>query len=297
MKLYDQVQNGALDKPNSRLKNIRFTTTAGPHRVGVAFRRRTFAESDDVQQMFAPGGGQDRMYRINSFQVRGPFNPKGVSATPSRDRIFSCYPPQRARRRRRRRSARRQSSRRWPAAPTGARSPPTTPPSCSSTTSRALRTAASRAACAARSPASWRARSSSIAASACPPAWPPAAPRHHRSRAGVEAVVLPLEHDPRRRAAASGQRRPAQPARGARSAGEAHAGRSALDHAGRQLPAAVAGHEAAGRDRARPGRAALRVGRVRTRATTSAPNWRSSPTASSARTAAWWICCGPAIPI
>ncbi len=93
MKLYDQVQNGALDKPNARLKNIRFTTTAGPHRVGVAFRRRTFAESDDVQQMFAPGGGQDRMYRINSFQVRGPFNPKGVSATPSRDRIFSCYPP------------------------------------------------------------------------------------------------------------------------------------------------------------------------------------------------------------
>ena len=69
------------------------TTPAGPHRVGVAFRRRTFAESDDVQQMFAPGGGQDRMYRINSFQVRGPFNPKGVSATPSRDRIFSCYPP------------------------------------------------------------------------------------------------------------------------------------------------------------------------------------------------------------
>ena len=93
MKLYDQVQNGALDKPNARLKNIRFTTTAGPHRVGVAFRRRTFAESDDVQQMFAPGGGQDRMYRINSFQVRGPFNPKGVSATPSRERIFSCYPP------------------------------------------------------------------------------------------------------------------------------------------------------------------------------------------------------------
>ena len=47
MKLYDQVQNGALDKPNARLKNIRFTATAGPHKVGVAFRRRTFAESDD----------------------------------------------------------------------------------------------------------------------------------------------------------------------------------------------------------------------------------------------------------
>ncbi len=92
MKLYDQVQNGALDRVNARLKNIRFTTTAGPHKVGVAFKRRTFAESDDQLQMFAPGGGQDRLYRVNSFQVRGPFNVKGLSATPSRERIFTCHP-------------------------------------------------------------------------------------------------------------------------------------------------------------------------------------------------------------
>ena len=96
MKLYDQVQNGALDRVNARLKNIRFSTTAGPHKVGVAFKRRTFAESDDQLQMFAPGGGQDRLYRINSFQVRGPFNAKGLSATPSRDRIFVCKDQQRA---------------------------------------------------------------------------------------------------------------------------------------------------------------------------------------------------------
>jgi hypothetical protein len=92
MRLYDQVQNGALDRVNERLKNIRFFATAGPHRIGVTFRRRTFAESDDIQQMFAPGGGQDRLYRVNSFQVRGPFNPKGLSRTPSRERIFTCYP-------------------------------------------------------------------------------------------------------------------------------------------------------------------------------------------------------------
>ena len=78
MKLYDQVQNGALDRVNARLKNIRFTTTAGPHRIGVAFKRRTFAESDDQLQMFAKGGGQDRFYRVGSFQVRGPFNPQGL---------------------------------------------------------------------------------------------------------------------------------------------------------------------------------------------------------------------------
>src|SRR5437763_3891094 len=91
MKLYDQVQNGALDRVNARLKNIRFSATAGPHRIGVAFKRRTFAESDDELQIFAPGGGQDRFYRLNSFQLLGPFDTKGLSRTPSRDRIFVCH--------------------------------------------------------------------------------------------------------------------------------------------------------------------------------------------------------------
>ena len=92
MKLYDQVQSGALDRVNARLKNIRFFATAGPHKIGVAFKRLTFAESDDRLQMFVPGGGQDRMYRVNSFQLQGPFNPKGLSPTPSRERIFTCHP-------------------------------------------------------------------------------------------------------------------------------------------------------------------------------------------------------------
>jgi mono/diheme cytochrome c family protein len=96
MKLYDQVQSGALDRVNARLKNIRFSATAGPHRIGVTFRRRTFAESDDQLQMFTPGGGQDRLYRVNSFQLQGPFNAKGLSPTPSRDRIFVCKEPQTA---------------------------------------------------------------------------------------------------------------------------------------------------------------------------------------------------------
>jgi mono/diheme cytochrome c family protein len=93
MKLYDQVQNGALDRVNARLKNIRFFATAGPHRIGVAFKRRTFAESDDQLQMFSPGGGQDRFYRVSSFQLQGPYNAKGLSQTPSRQRIFVCQPP------------------------------------------------------------------------------------------------------------------------------------------------------------------------------------------------------------
>jgi mono/diheme cytochrome c family protein len=93
MKLYDQVQDGALDKANAKLKNIRFFATAGPHKIGVTFKRKTFAESDDQLQMFTPGGGQDRLYRVNSFQLRGPFNAKGIASTPSRARIFVCRPP------------------------------------------------------------------------------------------------------------------------------------------------------------------------------------------------------------
>jgi len=92
MKLYDQVQNGALDRVNARLKKIKFFATAGPHKIGVAFKRRTFAESDDQLQMFTKGGGQDRFYRVQSFQLLGPFDAKGLSHTPSRARIFSCRP-------------------------------------------------------------------------------------------------------------------------------------------------------------------------------------------------------------
>ncbi len=91
-KFFDQVMNGALDKVNGRLKNIKFQATAGPHKIGVTFRRQSFAESDDQLQMFAPGGGQDRSYRVSSFQLLGPFDVKGLSGTPSRDRILTCNP-------------------------------------------------------------------------------------------------------------------------------------------------------------------------------------------------------------
>ena len=92
MKLYDQVQSGALDRVNARLKNIKFETTAGPHDIGVTFRRQSFAESDDQLQILAPGGGQDRSYRVSSFQLLGPFDITGLSSTTSRDRIFTCNP-------------------------------------------------------------------------------------------------------------------------------------------------------------------------------------------------------------
>jgi hypothetical protein len=92
MKRYDQEPAGAFDAINAGLKNIKFQAAAGPHKLGVTFLRRTFAESDDRIEIFVPGGGQDRVYRVSSFQVSGPFNPTGLSPTPSRERIFTCHP-------------------------------------------------------------------------------------------------------------------------------------------------------------------------------------------------------------
>ncbi|MBN4053610.1 DUF1592 domain-containing protein [Haliea sp. AH-315-K21] len=88
----DLVQSDPMSEINSRIKDIRFTTTAGPHNVGVTFVRRTFAESDDRLQPFLPGTLQDRILSVSEIEIRGPFNPTGLSQTPTRERIFSCYP-------------------------------------------------------------------------------------------------------------------------------------------------------------------------------------------------------------
>ncbi|MES2604560.1 MAG: DUF1592 domain-containing protein, partial [Pseudomonadota bacterium] len=77
---------------NGRTKDIRFKTTAGPHKVGVSFLRRSFAESDDQLQHFIPGAAQDRILSIPSVEVRGPFNIEGFSVTPSRAKLYTCAP-------------------------------------------------------------------------------------------------------------------------------------------------------------------------------------------------------------
>ncbi len=93
LKDIDQKQDPAVDAINKRLKNIRFKAPAGVHKVAVAFLERTFAESDARLFTVAPEGGQDKIKRIASFEVRGPFDPTGVSLTPSRAKLFSsCYP-------------------------------------------------------------------------------------------------------------------------------------------------------------------------------------------------------------
>jgi hypothetical protein len=89
----DKDQGPPMDDINGRVKDIRFTTTAGPHKIAATFVRRTFAESDDNLQHFIPGALQDRILSIPSMEIRGPFNPSGeIALTPSREKVFSCYP-------------------------------------------------------------------------------------------------------------------------------------------------------------------------------------------------------------
>ena len=93
MKAIDQKQDPAVEAINKRLKNISFQAKAGVHKLVVAFRHRSFAESEDRLQMYVPGGGQDRVLRVTSFEVRGPYNATGISPTVSRNQIFApCYP-------------------------------------------------------------------------------------------------------------------------------------------------------------------------------------------------------------
>lgn len=96
LKALDQIGAPAVDEINARLKNIPFTATAGPHRLGVTFLHRSFAESDRLLDRLIPGGGQDAVLAINLVEVFGPVASTGLSDTPSRRKIFSCHPQQEA---------------------------------------------------------------------------------------------------------------------------------------------------------------------------------------------------------
>ena len=75
---------------------FRARVTAGPHVVRVAFLKRPSALVETERQPYQASFNSDRTPRtqpaLYSVTIAGPFNPKGVSETPSRRRIFSCRP-------------------------------------------------------------------------------------------------------------------------------------------------------------------------------------------------------------
>jgi mono/diheme cytochrome c family protein len=92
LKSIDQQQAAAVTAVNNRFQNIALKTTAGPHTLGVTFVARTLAESDDVLFNFRPGSGEERIPKIGSVDVLGPFTAEGLGNSPSRQRVLICKP-------------------------------------------------------------------------------------------------------------------------------------------------------------------------------------------------------------
>src|ERR1700733_6410088 len=88
----DQRQAEAADELQARFNHIRVRLKAGPHKVGVAFVQRSFAESDSPLQPIAELPEMERYPTVPGFDVSGPFNVTGVGDTESRRRVFICHP-------------------------------------------------------------------------------------------------------------------------------------------------------------------------------------------------------------
>jgi mono/diheme cytochrome c family protein len=74
---------------------VRVPVKAGPHVVAVSFVRKSAALVESVRDpFFAPHaeGAPRTQPAVGSVTITGPFNPSGVSLTPSRERIFVCHP-------------------------------------------------------------------------------------------------------------------------------------------------------------------------------------------------------------
>ena len=91
-KAIDQHQQSAVEAINDRLRNIRFHASEGPHRIAITFVHRDYAESDERVRVTALEGGQERVQQVHAFQIRGPLDVTGMSASASRSKIFLCYP-------------------------------------------------------------------------------------------------------------------------------------------------------------------------------------------------------------
>ncbi|HEY9183219.1 MAG TPA: DUF1587 domain-containing protein, partial [Gammaproteobacteria bacterium] len=74
----------------------RVTVTAGQHAVGVAFAKKSSATRQEVLQPFAREKHDARMDvgipELDQIVIEGPITIAGPGNSPSRERIFSCYP-------------------------------------------------------------------------------------------------------------------------------------------------------------------------------------------------------------
>jgi mono/diheme cytochrome c family protein len=86
-----------LEEMNNRL-TARVPVKAGPHVVAATFLKRNAAQEDYILQPFLRSTldpvNEAGLPHLESMTIAGPYNPTGVSATPSREKIFICQPKQ-----------------------------------------------------------------------------------------------------------------------------------------------------------------------------------------------------------
>lgn len=93
----DREGPAGMKKVIEQFQNIPAQVTAGTHDVVVTFVERSWAESDstvDFRGSFDFSGfNAVRLPRvIDGIEIQGPYNPTGLSMSPSRQKIFVCYP-------------------------------------------------------------------------------------------------------------------------------------------------------------------------------------------------------------
>ena len=92
LKAVDQKQAPAVKEIRARVENIHAHVKAGPHKIGVAFIQRSFAESDDKLEPLGETGSIPRFRGCLVSRSSAPPIRPGISQTPSRAKIFICYP-------------------------------------------------------------------------------------------------------------------------------------------------------------------------------------------------------------
>jgi hypothetical protein len=87
---------GAKHDNVDRHLNIRIPVKAGPHEIGATFVSKSAALLESERQPTLAHFNADRHARpqpaLYSITVTGPYNSTGPGDTPSRRRVFSCYP-------------------------------------------------------------------------------------------------------------------------------------------------------------------------------------------------------------
>ena len=90
LKSLDQKQAPAAKAIRDRFSNIKVPVKAGPHKIGIAFIARSYAETDDTLEPL--GDGLPRVPGVFGVEILGPNKATGLSETPSRRKIFVCRP-------------------------------------------------------------------------------------------------------------------------------------------------------------------------------------------------------------